>query len=503
MKRKRQTIIRIIALVLALLLVGGVVVGTLVSAFAEGQTPPARDRYTLTMEYMEDEQALRVGQRLVYVNRTGDTLDRVVFNVPANLFRRESALIYENDDLGAVFPQGYAPGGVDLRLVQVDGQSADYGFIGENETSLRVACALKPGESAVFEFEYYLLVTRCGAFIGTGDTDVRLSAFYFIPGVYDAGYREFIVNKPLAHTRWLFSEAGDYEATLVLPEGFELASVGEASVEEVRNGTRVWAIRAENVREFALSFGRRYRSVEGETPSGVRVCVLASSRRAQSVLDAAIEAVSQCEAWFGPFPFGELVIAQSDYPLGALNFPGYIQLSSGLFERGSAADMRKRIRFCAAQQYFGLSAYVEPSADAWLSDSVCEYLSYLMLEEAEGRDAFLAAVNRDWVSALQLTIPGGLRVNSDAALFDAREYDIVVLRRGAVVMHELRQAMGEDMLIEGLAAYYRLGQDGHTLTEMELVQCFDAATGGSWEDFLTDWVFNVGDYVNQNIDWFN
>ena len=29
----------------------------------------------------------------------------------------------------------------------------------------------------------------------------------------------------------------------------------------------------------------------------------------------------------------------------------------------------------------------------------------------------------------------------------------------------------------------------------------DAATGGSWRDFLTDWAFNVGDYVNQPIDW--
>ena len=296
MKKKRQKLIRIIALALAILLVGGVVVGALVSALAEDAAVPARDQYTMTMEYLEDEQALRVGQRLVYVNRTGEALDRVVFNAPANLFRRESALIYENGDLDSVFPEGYAPGGIDLRTVKVNGEPADYGFIGENEISLRVACALEPGESAVFEFEYYLLITRCGAFIGAGDTDVRLSAFCFIPGVYDGMYREFIINKPIAHTRWLFSEAGDYEATIRLPEGFALASVGTASAGEAVDGTRLWTLRAENVREFALSFGRRYRAVEGETEAGTRVRVLASSRRAQSVLDAAIEAVSQCEA---------------------------------------------------------------------------------------------------------------------------------------------------------------------------------------------------------------
>ena len=123
-----------------------------------------------------------------------------------------------------------------------------------------------------------------------------------------------------------------------------------------------------------------------------------------------------------------------------------------------------------------------------------------MLESDSGRDAFLKAVNRDWVSALQLTIPGGLRVTSDASLFDSMNYDIVVRKRGAVVLHELRNAMGLENLLAGLAEFNRMGRDGHTLTEMELVQAMDAATGGSWEDFLTDWVFNVGDYVEQRFD---
>ena len=61
MNNKR--LIRIIAIVLAVLLVGGVVVGALMSALAEG-TPEAgvRNQVTLTMEYLEDEQALAVGQ---------------------------------------------------------------------------------------------------------------------------------------------------------------------------------------------------------------------------------------------------------------------------------------------------------------------------------------------------------------------------------------------------------------------------------------------------------
>ena len=487
--KKHRRIVQIIALILVVLLAGGVVVGALMSALAE-DAPVARDRYELSMEYLEDEQALQISQRLVYINQTGAALDRVVFYAMPNALRREAALFYESDDLEAVFPSGYTPGGMDLRSVRVNGAEAEYGFQGENELYLRVACDLAPGASAVFEFDYYLLLTRCNAFVGVGDTDVRLTAFYFIPGVWDAANGEFALKKPLAYTRWLYSDAADYRVTLTLPEGYVAAGTGEQS-----GGVIV----ADNAREFAVAFGKRWRVAEKATASGMRVRVFSNRRDAGDTADRVVRAVEQCEAWFGAFPVRELDIAQTDYPLGALNAPGLILLPESLM--GDAGEMA--LRFCVAQQVFGLSAYVEPSADAWLSDSVSNYVSYLMLEDARGHDAFLSAVNRDWVSALQLTIPGGLTVTSDASLFTAKNYDIVVMKRGATVLYELREAMGLDKLLDGLKRFYEMGQDGRTLTEMDFVHCMDDASGKSWEAFLTDWVFNVGDYVNQPIDWLN
>ena len=422
-------------------------------------------------------------------NQTGETLDRVVFYAMPNMLRRQNALMYEAEDLEALFPTGYAPGGIDLRSVKVNGADAEYGFQGEDELYLRVACDLGPGESAVFEFDYYLLLSRCNAFIGAGDTDVRLKAFYFIPGAWDSYGHEFVLKKPLPFTRWLYCDAADFQVKLTLPAGYIAASTGIAEGD---------SLVAENVREFALAFGKRYRVHERETDGGVKVRVFSGSRSAGRVAEAAAHAVEQCEAWFGEYPVRELDIAQSDYPLGALNAPGIILLPGRLM--GEAGEMS--LRFCAAQQIFGLCAYPEPSADAWLSDSVSSYVSYLMLEDEKGRDAFLSAINRDWVSALQLTIPGGLTVTSDASLFTAQHYDIVILRRGAVVLHELRVAMGLDELLAGLAGFVRMGESGATLTEMDFVHAMDAASGRSWEAFLTDWAFNVDQYVNQQIDWY-
>ena len=38
------------------------------------------------------------------------------------------------------------------------------------------------------------------------------------------------------------------------------------------------------------------------------------------------------------------------------------------------------------------------------------------------------------------------------------------------------------------------------LGEYDLIAAFDEATGGDWEAFFTDWLFNVGDYVEQQLD---
>ena len=249
-----KKLIRIIAIVLAVLLAGGVVFGALFSSLAEEQTRvgnAGRHQCEPTMEYLAGEQALQITQRLVYCNGTGRRLTEVVFYAAGNLFRRENAQMYGADDLERVFFAGYTPAGIDLCAVRCDGKPTDFGFQGEGENYLRVSCDVAPGGQCTFEFDYYLLLMRCGAFQGVGDTDVRLSAFCFVPGVLDAGTGQFDMKTPLAHARWLDCEAADYRATLTLPEGWLLCATGSASLVSKADSSAVWQVEAENVRDFA------------------------------------------------------------------------------------------------------------------------------------------------------------------------------------------------------------------------------------------------------------
>ena len=166
MKTRRQAqfqkrLVRILALVLALLLVGGAVV----SGMMAEATEPSPAQYRVSALQL-DSATWQIHCEITYTNATGNALTGVLFSVYANQLRRESALVAEADALAAMYPAGYAPGGVEFSRITVDGEAADWGMQGEREEFLRVGCALQPGETAVFGFDYALLLIQSRGYIG-------------------------------------------------------------------------------------------------------------------------------------------------------------------------------------------------------------------------------------------------------------------------------------------------------------------------------------------------
>ena len=494
MKKKQKQLVRLLALVLALLLVLGTV-ASLVFSHAHAQQSQPRDSYALEVEFLEQEQALQIRQRLLYTNRSDAALDRVEFSLYANMFRRLSALPYSAEALGDVLYAGYAPGGIEITSVLVDGQEADWGVFGENELFLRVACSLEPGQSCTFTFEYALLYTQNGAELGVGENDLRLRGFYAQALRLEDG--EFVAQAPLQHANYVYADRADFSLVVTLPERYLLAGPGALECSDNGDGTRTWTLTASDLRELCVSIGMRWREYTGTTQAGTNVRVLAASRQGgPRALESALSALNAYEEWFGPLAW-DVTIAQSDYALGALSVQGLIWAD----EDALLDDMA--LRRALAKQFFGYGAYAAPVDDAWLSDAVSEYVACLATEEIDGRDAFLQDLNERLLPEAQYTLPGGLEVTSAADLFTPSEYESVVQGRGALVMHETRNAMGLEEFLSGLRLFYQRGLETDVMGEYDLVDALDDATGGDWEAFLTDWLFNVADLYQEQymLDW--
>ena len=500
-RERRKKWVRVLAIVLAILLIAGTLVSVLpiFEAFAEED---AANRYEMAIAVDLTAGTARVREKLTYTNTAGKALDHVMFNLWANLLRRENAVPVDDDEWNDAFPAGYAPGGVDFIGVKVNGAAADWAVSGDYEQFLRVACPLEDGESAVIEFEFTLLLSDNRWALGYEEMGWRLISFYPIAAVYDKTLDGFVLNNWGAATDPAMSDPADYSVTLTLDDGWDVASGGEITGKTSENGRTTYSIEASGVRDLAIAFSRRMNECVRTTESGVTIRALASTAlTANAMAEYAARIVETYEGWLGDYPYASLDIVETDL-LHGMSRSGAVFVPSALCGLTKRDDLEEALSILCARQWFGGAVGSNPENEPWMSDTLSSYLSLLYYEEREGYNAYLKRLNAKVLDALQITLPGGLVVDSYASRFtDYDEYELVVIDRGMAVMHELRTLTERDTFLAALERYVR-DNTGRIASIEQFVEAFNTTTGSTWGEYIVAQMHDIGDYVNSDMTWF-
>ncbi|QJU52618.1 M1 family metallopeptidase [Herbiconiux sp. KACC 21604] len=149
---------------------------------------------------------------------------------------------------------------------------------------------------------------------------------------------------------------------------------------------------------------------------------------------------------FGPYPFDEYTVVVTD---DALEIPLEAQ-GLAVFGSNHVNGMHGADRLIAhelAHQWFGNSLTVARWRDIWLHEGFACYAEWLWAEASGGVTADAnAAVHRAALEAQPRDIVIG--DPGPRAMFDDRVY-----KRGALALHAVRRAVGDDAFFEGLRAY--------------------------------------------------
>lgn len=501
--RKAEKNNRLWIRILALLMAGMLVLGVLLSAAeAFAEEAPARDRYELDIDILFDRQAAQVTQTIEYTNRTGEPLESVIFSVYANVLRRQSAVPVESQDLENAFPEGYAPGGVDFMSVQVNGEEAQWGVQGSSEIYMRVECHMEPNETALFRFDFYVLLPVYSGAMGIGDLSWRLVNFYPVAAAWDEYLHDFLPESYTAMSEPLGSDAADYHVSITLPETYHLAAPGHIAQTPDDQGMVSYEIEAGGIRSLALVFSRKTTERTAETESGTGIRVLANTASAaERIRAAALPVMNWLEEKFGAYPWETLTLIETEYLYEGASHPGVIQVSNSLTGLMDADALADAVITLCAKQYFGGIAGSRSGAP-WLSEAVSSFVRLLYIEEKKGYNEFMKRLNQLVLPALSVTIPGGLTVDSEAERFASRmEYDIVVTCRGTAVLYLMRQAMGEETFLQGLAGYLSRTWLSRA-TAADFLAAMNEADGSRWDEYLYGQMHNIDDYVGTGIQWF-
>jgi aminopeptidase N len=144
-----------------------------------------------------------------------------------------------------------------------------------------------------------------------------------------------------------------------------------------------------------------------------------------------------------------------------------------------------------AHQWFGDSVTESTWADLWLSEGFATYFAALFIENHEGKAAFReymrAAASRYFAYEKQRNAP----------IHDTETQDLMKLlnpnnyEKGALVLHMLRQRLGDEVFFLGLRDYYQAHREANATTE-DLRRALEKSSDKNLKDFFARWIYGAG-----------
>ncbi|WP_245872754.1 M1 family metallopeptidase [Deinococcus planocerae] len=279
------------------------------------------------------------------------------------------------------------------------------------------------------------------------------------------------------------SDKATFTTRLTVPQGFTAAASGVEGPVSERGGTRTFVFtQAQPIPTYVLGLhvNRFERVTAPAVPVGVNGAAVArrdyfpvgtpaSARTAYARTEEALRVLSE---WFGPYPFGAYGVALVTPRLPALETATLSTIPPNLnTERTAVHEL--------AHQWFGNDVSPATWADVWLNEGFATY-SDVLWTEAQGGDG--QAVAARWYDIL---VQGGSRplvATREEQLFDRSAY-----QRGALAVHALRAAVGDDAFRSFLRAYTARFSGG-TVSTPEFLAFARAQTGERGEAALREWV---------------
>ncbi len=498
-----KKMVRLIALILVVLLgvVGIVAVAVETFSFQSASAEAARDQYAFNIEVLDALDALRVVQTVQYENRTGQDLTQVLFTLYPNAFRRQASVPIETTAMESAYPDGFTPGGADFFSVQVNGSEADWGVQSGSESFLRVAVELTPGEACTFQFGYELLLPHCLGPVGVTQMGYQLSGFYPMLATYDDHLKEFSVANPQAVGGCLFPDPADYRATISAPAGTKLAAPGTISNQDV-DGRSVWTMEASGIRQLSLVLSATTQRYEREV-SGIKlIAQMADGGGANRALDVASKALTFYQRVLGAYPQQTLTIAQVDDIEAVRMNSAMITVDDSLLAWDARNGLEYEIARMVAKQWFFEKVSSNPSREPWLSESTSAYMALRYLGHEYGQVRFLQELNARSLPAMKLTMPGGVKVDSETIQFaSVSDYEIVMLDRGTAALYELSLSVGEDGLYAALKTYID-DHVGAIASLGDFAAALNETSGREMDHQLMNVLQHIEEYATDAMDWY-
>ena len=194
----------------------------------------------------------------------------------------------------------------------------------------------------------------------------------------------------------------------------------------------------------------------------------------------------------GPYSYEKLANVE------AAGFGGGTEHASAIFYGEKSILERPDTGLIAheiAHQWFGNSVTEKDWDDVWLSEGFATYFTLLVSEHYEGRDAFVAGLqrSREQVFTLEKQLPGTAILHNN--LSDMKKVlNRIIYQKGGWTLHMLRGLIGTDKFWAGIRDYYGRYRNSSATTE-DFRRVMEEHSGKDLSWFFNQWLARVGSPV--------
>jgi hypothetical protein len=185
-----------------------------------------------------------------------------------------------------------------------------------------------------------------------------------------------------------------------------------------------------------------------------------SAASAQAYGDAIARITTTLSDQFGPLPEPNLTIAQlPDGSLPTFAAPGLLLVSQ---RQWSAMPDTRALSNLVASQWWGQEVMAASPSDAWVTDGLARYAEALYVEQSANREAMNKALEDFAIGSLMYENKSPIAEAGRLVPFSP-DYTSVVVNKGALVFHMLREQLGDTAFFALLRDFFKQ-YEGKTAT---------------------------------------
>jgi aminopeptidase N len=375
--------------------------------------------------------------------------------------------------------------GPEIEAITVNGVAADWSRDG-GELTVTPAEPIPVGESFQTVVRYH----------GTPDVDEEDR---FERGWWASGDSIFAVGEPAGSDVWYPVnghplDKATYTISITVPEPYAVAANGLLASAAMTTGTTgnpstatyTWE-NAQPTASYLVIFNAAELGIATETgPGGITIIEAFPPDLPQNeerLFDRVPEMVAVFEDLFGPYPFPS--IGNTVFEDTAFNAALETQ---GMIGYDASAVNERTIAHEVAHHWYGNSVSPARWRDIWLNEGFARYAETLWFEAAHGPEAAEASLRRQMSSLATVTrtpMGDGVLIGDPGP---DRLFSEVVYAGGALLLHDLRQLLGDDAFFRLLREWAARYEHGNATTE-EFIALAEEIAHEDLDAFFADWLF--------------